>query len=690
MNAKKRIALISAALMSISPVVSLTNNALTAPVYAASYQSRTLTFKHNSYIYNSKGKRLSTFKGKRAYYKAKQTLKANLVTTDDSDYYTYQKGKKIYLKVYTIKGKKYLNVGGGYININNIGYIDNMPFYVDQDVRIQVTKTTHTVDQNGNTNDQVIKKGTTLTADGLGEIPGGGWIDSGVPVEYYRIKGTNNFIESDYAKLLSPVQTDKDFTDLFPNKVQVNGKQTSLYTVNGKNAFPNETTFSYSSFNVDSAMYIYLPDEKKTELLYHITDASFNLYNTETKKDSNGMTNPGNLFIKASALDLTSGSAPKAINTKESTTTTPSVANVSQKQELNDEINKSSEVEKSAKFILASASRRTGYQTALDYAKKINSSASATTNEVLLATASLKSTESKLDGQKITVAYPNFLSNNERTKILNLVNAQYRNEKNTTVKFANHDRELVKMTFDDHGEIVKNIKKLDINDYIQADTPKIKNKKGYDSSATESSLEKDKTLAKYANWLDYNMRKSALVAKKTTPIYQSTTKVGASSSFNVNKINLRKTKSSIKKGNNIGYYATLVAKIKGQYYFMIQEKTTYFVKAKDVKLDNFSHSSTYKKYQGQIDKLMGSTQLEDFAVRTIAKKNTPFYNTNNWFEISKSKKYSLKKGQHAEFVDPYIVKYNGQYFVTGGKEFNSDYDPEGAVLAKDVTINKIK
>lgn len=142
MKAKNKIALISAAaLMSISPVISLTNETLTSPIYAASYQSRTLTFKHNSYIYNSKGKRLSKFAGKRAYYKTKQTLKAKIVTTDNSDYYTNQNGKKIYLKVVTIKGKKYFNIGnGGYININNIGFIDQRPVYVDQDVRIQITK----------------------------------------------------------------------------------------------------------------------------------------------------------------------------------------------------------------------------------------------------------------------------------------------------------------------------------------------------------------------------------------------------------------------------------------------------------------------------------------------------------------------------------------------------------------------
>ena len=30
------------------------------------------------------------------------------------------------------------------------------------------------------------------------------------------------------------------------------------------------------------------------------------------------------------------------------------------------------------------------------------------------------------------------------------------------------------------------------------------------------------------------------------------------------------------------------------------------------------------------------------------------------------------------------MKYNGEYYFTGGREFNSDYDPEGAVLCKDV------
>lgn len=375
-------------------------------------------------------------------------------------------------------------------------------------------------------------------------------------------------------------------------------------------------------------MYIYLPEEKKTELLYHVTDATIALYNTKTKKDITA-TNSGDLFIKASAVEVNSGTAPKAINTKEDADTNSSTASSSQKQELNEEINKANDLQKSSKYLLASSSRRSSYQTALTYAKKINNSSNATSNEVLLATASLKNTEAKLNGQKITVAYPNFLSNNERNKILRLAQNQYYRVKNTSVQFANHDRELVKMTTDDHGEIVKSIEKLDLNDYIQADTPKIKNKKGYDSSATNSALEKDKALAKYAGWLNYNMRKSALVAKKTTPIYQSTTKVGVSSSFNVNKINLKKTNKTIKKGNNIGYYVTLVVKIKGQYYFMVQEKSTYFVKASAVKLDNFSKTSTYKKYQNQIDKLMGDERREDWAIRTTAKRILHFIQTMN-------------------------------------------------------------
>lgn len=512
MKKHKLILVSAAALMAVSPIAAFNHFSNNAVVQAATYQKRTLKFSHNSYVYNKKGKRIYTFNKKTAYFKKNSKLKVSIVTRKSSHYYTFdKKGKKVYLNVISIKGKKYLNIGnGGYINVRNVSTIDNRGFYTNQNVRIKLKKDVNTVNANADQNDQILKKGTIITANGLGSLPRGGWVDSGVPVLYYRIKGSNNFISSENASLLSPVQTGNDFKNLFKN----------------------------------------------------------------------------------------------------------------------------------GEFI----------------------------------------------ADKVQVAYPNFLSKNERNKIVRLAN--HNRGEHTEIKFANHDRDLVKIAYANHGNNISKVEKLNINSYITVKTPKIKNKKGYDSSATAASLKKDKILTKYAKMLDYNMRKSALVAKKTTPIYQSTSKIGVSSYFNVNNINLKKTNQNIQKGNNIGYYATLVVKINGKYYFMIQEKKTYFVQADDVRLNNFSKNSRYKKYQKQIDQLMGSTQREDFAIKATANRNTPFYTSDKWFKLTKSKN-NIAKGKYVEFVDPYIIEYNGRYFVTGGAEFNSDFDPQGALLAYDVKIEKM-
>lgn len=688
MKINKKIAVVSvAALMGVSPLMGqfiLPSNIVSAATKA---QTVKLTFGKNSYVYNRKGQRLATFRGKRAYFKKKAKISVRLATSKNkTQYYYYDKnGNKTYLKVYKIKGKKYFGIGnGGYVNINNFGLVGYSSIYTDANVKVVITKNVHTNDINGLTNDQVLKKGTVITVDGHGEIPGGGWVDSGVPETFYRIAGTNTYFIDQNAKLKGAFQTGKNFQYLLDSQIELN-HDAALYSIDGKEIYPDAKLLGERLLSVDCKMYLYVPSEKKTELFYHITDNKVLIKDQNDHYEEKTIDQP--VFIKVDDASQTQGAKLSAINTASEAEADNKVATETDKNDLSKELKDEDSIKKSIKYTQASAEKRSAYDYAISFGKKVNESNNSTINEVKLATWSIKTKQANLNGEssRVKVAYENFLSANERSKILHVAKAATTNP----VKWTNHNRNLVEFIFGKNQGNRQTVttKHLNIKDYLTAVTPKIKNKKGYDSSATDASIKKDKTLAKYAKMLDFNMRKEALVASRTTPIYLSTTKIGVGSAFNVNKINLKKSKKSIKRGNNIGYYPTLVVKIKGQYYFMIQEGSTYFVKAADVKLDNFSTSETYKKYQEQIDKLMGSEQLDDFSITVHATKETPVYDTNDYFAISKSKRV-LKKGQRFDFDDPYVVKYNGQYFITGGEEFNSDYDPEGAVLASDVTIGK--
>lgn len=680
MKFNKKIALVSvAALMGIAPVatIAINNNQV---VTAATYSQRKLSFKHNSYVYNKKGQRVYKYKKQNAYFKKNSSLKAAIVTSNaKTHYYFYdKKGSKIYLKVYTIKGKKYYSIGSGcYININNLDLVDNSTILTDQNVKVRIDKTVHTNNADGTFNNETLKKGTVITADGFGAIPGGEWIDSGVPQEYYRIAGTKNtYVSAEYTTLLSSVQNGNKFDDLYGTAAEVKGTATSIYNIDGKNMYPGYTTSKHETFAVDAAIYLWVPSEQKAELFYSINTTPIAVYDSKHQQKFERPSEP--VFVKASATIISQGVTPTPINTASEAEQDAEPASTSQQSALNEELSKADTVKKSLKYTNASKTNRDTYDKAISKGKTLTDSKTATGAQVILETALIKQAENNLNGAKIKVAYPNFLTDYDKVKIRN---AAISATGSNSIQWANHDRELWQMEYGKNDQV--SYKKLDLNDYIQADTPEIKNKKGYDSSATPASIEKDLTLAKYAKMLDYDMRKSALVAKKNTYIYQSSTKVGSGSNFNVNKISLKNTGRTIKKGNNIGYYTTLVVKIKGQYYFMIQEKSTYFIKASDVKLDNFSTSATYKKYQNMIDNLMGPTQLIDFEISVQAKKNTTIYNTDEYKELTPSKQI-LKKGKYYFFVDPYVVKYNGVYYFTGGEEFNDDYDPEGAIRAADV------
>lgn len=698
MKFNKKMALISAAVLMGISTVSAVEIPQTNIVQAATSQSRKVYFRKNSYVYNKKGQRIYKFKGKTAYFKKGSTPSFPIQTTDEKTHYYFNtRDGKVYLQTTKIKGKQYANVGnGGYINLSNIGAISNSLLLTDQNVRVRVTRDTRVLNSKGQAGDTVVKKGTIITVDGHGAIPGGDWIDDGVPQEYYHIVGTDHYLEDDNGTLLSQVQNGNTFDKLFtpqamPKNAEVGSATngTSYYDVDGKDMFPGFKSFHYQTFTIGGAYYLWNAKDNKAELFYYVGSGA-NQINLTTDggnigKDSK-RTPTGALFVKASDVNLTQGVAPEPANTAAEAEAGRNAATSSEKSSLTDAIANAEKVQASAKYKSAASSVKKDYDQAVAQTKQISASTSSTGNAVNFAIWQLNHIEQSMQVEKIKVAYPNFLSPYDRTKILTAARQQY-DDNSHDVMWANHDRDLILYTFkekasnkyDQGGTVTK----LNLNDYIEANTPNIKNKKGYDSSATQASINKDKKLAKYAQMLDYDKRKSSLVAKRTTPVYQSSTKIGEGASFNVNKIRLYQTGRSIKKGNNIGIFATLIVKIKGQYYFMVQEKNTYFVKASDVKLDNFSTSTTYKKYQRMVDKLTGPDHPMDFSLYAKVKKGARYYQTDFYYGVT-NKTFNVQKNRYVSFIDPYVMKYNGIYYLTGGAEFNSDFDPEGAVKVSDI------
>ena len=287
---------------------------------------------------------------------------------------------------------------------------------------------THSYTQDGYANDTQYKKGQKVRVDQFIYTPASGSDDfaafnddSAVP--FYRIKGEKDAYLSSLdvtpRKAMKAVNYDYlHYT--FAEYTQP--ADMPIYTINGTPSdvvVPHAATNAERQINVDRLMYIWVPSEKKAELFYHISSQYVMAPEGDVYTIGKARKFVGDGFVKQSDVKV-SGLELKPVNTPEEAEQDSKTATVSDKQALQNEIDKHTDVEKSNTSTIAA---------------------------VKLAVWSLQQKTNDLDGAKVHVKNVNQLSEAEARKVYRVAynaNDVYTPQYNylITIRFSDHNRRL--------------------------------------------------------------------------------------------------------------------------------------------------------------------------------------------------------------------------------------------------------
>lgn len=394
-------------------------------------------------------------------------------------------------------------------------------------------------------------------------------------------------------------------------------------------------------------------------------------------------------YVKASDVDYDYG--PQMVdpaNTASEAEAGKAVATSSDKAELQKLID--GNLLNSNLYKLSSLGKQWDYVGALQNAKEVNDSKTATVNVVNQAVWELTKAQKNLSGEKVKVANLGWIDNATAAKISSAASNAYPQTSQAyySISMVNHNTilRLREYARESNGSISNKIistKELDINDFVTVTDPNPAEKSGYQSSLSEKDLANNSTLKKYADLIDYNELTTNLIAKNDTPIYTNSYK---NTYANVSKGNVKLTKTSqiIKKGNNIGYKVGPIVKVNGQYYAMVRSKKRYFyVRADAISRENFTKEAAYKKYSQMITDAEKNSSRGGCMV--IAVRNTITYERNSYGELSsKGQTFKATTGKPIYFLaDPHVMKYNGEwYFISGYPTYSGT-----TYIAKDIKFS---
>lgn len=495
MKLRNKITLISAAtLMALSPAATVLSNNPSV-VQAAKVSKKTITTNQfDNFRYNGNGKELSgfvkknttlprlsglvTIKGKKYYRVGKNTyVRADAVAKIDNkntlllDYNSYvynNKGKRVkvptlkknlpilFYNTKTIKGKKYYRIGKNqYVKAANVGVVNGKIQYVDETYVTVKADKTHSYTKDGYANDTQYKKGQKVRVDQFIYTPASGSDDfaafnddSAVP--FYRIKGEKDAYLSSLdvtpRKAMKAVNYD-DLHYTFAEYTQP--ADMPIYTINGTPSdvvVPHAATNAERRINVDRLMYIWVPSEKKAELFYHISSQYVMAPEGDVYTIGKAHKFVGDGFVKQSDVKV-SGLELKPVNTPEEAEQDSKTATISDKQALQNEIDKHTDVEKSDAYRLTSRNKREAYDTQLKLAQDVEKSNTSTIAAVKLAVWSLQQKTNDLDGAKVHVKNVNQLTEAEARKVYRVAynaNDVYTPQYNylITIRFSDHNRRL--------------------------------------------------------------------------------------------------------------------------------------------------------------------------------------------------------------------------------------------------------
>lgn len=363
----------------------------------------TLTLDYNSKLYTNRGKkwRLPSLKKNNVYH-----------------YY----GTK------TIKGRQYYRVGRNqYIKAANVAALNGNPIYANETyVTLKRNTTSFTADGDAN-NTSSYKRGQKVTVDQYIHIPASyddDWTaaNDDAPVAFYHIKGQKDaYLPELY---VTPRKAMKlvNYADLHNTFIKLTETgDMPIYNVNGEATsvvMPHAATNVSNTLNVDRLMYLWVAKDNKAELFYHLKSDSIitprgNVYRL---RDVRHYVDNG--FIKASDAKYASGIKLTPVNTEAEAKADSNVASASEKNALNAEIAKSSQVKASDAYKLTTRDQRDIYDRALTNAQKTAQDSKATGAAVKIETWNLQQRASELSGKKVVVANMQKLTNTERSQIL--------------------------------------------------------------------------------------------------------------------------------------------------------------------------------------------------------------------------------------------------------------------------------
>ncbi|WEV40972.1 hypothetical protein [Lactobacillus sp. ESL0681] len=266
-----------------------------------------------------KGKKLKKFQGKSSLLKKNKSVEYAKEVKPVADpstkrYSFHDEWNWFYLPYKTIKGKEYYSLGhGGYIKAVNVDSINDNYLYTNEIKATTIansptTKVAPLYDTKNNKIKKTLEIGKKIILDKQSESTDFTEMGDGYDglTTYYRIKGTNNFIEKSFLKLGS-----KALLPTFSNFMHVAAKKdTHDYTAQGELFTPDDVEYNQhikkgTDLVVTAATYVWIKSESKTELLYKLAPTS----------DFSAIYNQPKGYIKAKDFKYVAGKKLQPLNT---------------------------------------------------------------------------------------------------------------------------------------------------------------------------------------------------------------------------------------------------------------------------------------------------------------------------------------------------------------------------------------
>lgn len=409
-----------------------------------------LSLNHNAYVYTKSGKRTNQLLRKDLSYAFTGKYELNDHATN---YFFYQKSHKYQLVTTKIKGSSYFKLAANqYIKIANISNIKSMPLIFSQSTAIVKKSKTPlmVVDPSGDliNSGKTLRKGQKLIVDATVVFSdgGNGWIYP------YRIKGTNTYVMENAVSVRNSVDDLGNYSTLNTYLVRPPKDDLQFYNAQGENITPSGYFFQeHLLIGVDSKMYLWIPSENKSELVYHIVATKKSFY----RETSPGHYEPkefdlGDAFIKVSDTEIWEGKKkPQLMNTaQEAESDAKTQASANQLTNLRMLLNKAIAVKDTAAYKLSAQSTRQNYDATLKEDQTLlNSKRNLSLAEVKLASWILQTRMNNLYGKKIKVGNINKLTSLERNFLNSLLNTLYFKEDkaNKTITKFTYDKVVNKV-----------------------------------------------------------------------------------------------------------------------------------------------------------------------------------------------------------------------------------------------------